>query len=471
MLLDVDARGRPEPALALSVPSRSNGGVSADGLTIVYHLRPGVRWQDGAPFDARDVAFTWRAIVDPRNAVPSTRGYDLIRAIDTPDPLTVVVHLRRAWSPAVQTLFTYGDQPMQLLPAHLLLRADRAAWERFGSHPVGTGPYALQSWQRGARLVYTANLAYYRGRPPTSRLVVAVVPDFNTDVTMLRSGELDWSLLSPAQRHSLGAAPGLHYVYAPFAGVGALTFNLRRTPFDDARMRRAVVQSIDRSRLSSAITQGQYRVTDSGQPVFSWAYDPSARMPAFDTRAADRAFDALGWPRGAGGMRERGGRPLEITFVVFPEGETAVRTAVFIQQMLAARGIVVDIKRVTLARFYLPKAAGGVLLSGDFDVAYVAWRTGEDPDDSDFVTCAGISNYAGYCDGRVDALEERALATPARAERAMLYAQVQHILARDVPYAYLYAPTYGYGVRDGIDGFAPTPFSPTSGAWRWRSRR
>ena len=467
MLLDVDAHGRPVPALARAVPSRSNGGVSADGRTIVYHLRPGVRWQDGAPFEARDVVFTWRAIMDPHNAVSSTHGYELITSIATPDPLTAIIHLSRAWSPAVQTLFTYGDQPMPVLPAHLLAHSDRAAWERFATHPVGTGPFALQTWERGSRLVYAANALYYRGAPRVRRVVAMVVPDFNTDLTLLRSGELDWSLLSPAQRLALGAAPDIHFVYAPFAGVGALAFNARRAPFDDVRMRRAIVQSIDRSRLSLAITQDQYRVTDSGQPVFSWAYDPSARMPVFDPRGADRALDALGWRRGASGVRQRAGRPLEITLVVFPEGETAVRTAVYVQQMLAQRGIHADIKKVTLARFYLPKAAGGVLLSGDFDIAYVAWRTGEDPDDSDFVTCTGVSNYAGYCNAAVDALDARALATPAQVKRASLYAQVQRILARDVPYAYLYAPTYGYGVHDGIDGFAPTPFSPTSDAWRW----
>ena len=470
MLLDVDAGGRPVPALALSVPSRANGGVSADGRTIVYHLRAGVRWQDGAPFDARDVAFTWRAIMDPRNAVPSRRGYDLIGSIETPDPLTAVIHLRHAWAPAVQTLFTYGDAPMPVLPAHLLERADRAAWERFDTHPLGTGPFVLQAWERGSRLIYAANPAYYRGSPRTNRVVVMVVPDFNTDLTMLRAGELDWSLLSPAQRRSLGSAQGIHFVYAPFAGVGALAFNARRLPFDDARMRRAIVQSIDRSRLSSAITQGQYRVTDSGQPAFSWAYDPSARMPAFDPNAADRALDSLGWHRAAGGMRERGGRPLAITLMVFPEGETAVRTVVYVQQMLAARGIAADIKKVSLARFYLPKAAGGALLGGDFDLAYVAWRAGEDSDDSAFVTCAGVTNYAGYCDASVDALEARALTTFEQTQRAQLYDQVQRILARDVPYAYLYAPTYGYGVRDGVEGFAPTPFSPTSDAWRWRRR-
>ncbi|HLN47375.1 MAG TPA: ABC transporter substrate-binding protein, partial [Magnetospirillaceae bacterium] len=115
MLLDVDTRGSATPALALVVPTVANGGVSADGRRITYHLRRDVRWQDGAPFTSRDVRFTWRAIMDPRNAVASTRGYDLIESIDTPDPYTAVVHLKQAWAPAVLTLFTYGANPMPIV--------------------------------------------------------------------------------------------------------------------------------------------------------------------------------------------------------------------------------------------------------------------------------------------------------------------------------------------------------------------
>ncbi|MBV8459718.1 MAG: hypothetical protein JO009_02400, partial [Candidatus Eremiobacteraeota bacterium] len=74
MLLDVDARGRLVPALALQVPTRANGGISPDGRTIVYHLRQDVRWHDGAPLTANDVIFTWHAITDPDNDVPSARG-------------------------------------------------------------------------------------------------------------------------------------------------------------------------------------------------------------------------------------------------------------------------------------------------------------------------------------------------------------------------------------------------------------
>jgi peptide/nickel transport system substrate-binding protein len=468
MLLDVDAHGQPVPALAIAVPTLSNGGVSADGRRITYHLRRGVRWQDGAPFTSRDVRFTWQAVMDPRNAVASIRGYDLIEAIDTPDPLTAIVRLKRPWAPAVETLFTYGAHPIPLLPAHLLEHADRAAWAQFDRAPVGTGPFAPVSWERSTRIIYRANQHYYLGAPRSSEIAAMVIPDFNTDLTMLRAGQLDWSLLSPAQRLALGSEPSLRIAYAPFAGFGALSFNLRRAPFDDIRMRRAIAQSIDRRRLSDAITRGQYPVTDSDQPPFSWAYDPTARLPGYDPPAADRALDALGWKRQADGVRAKDGQRLEIVFAVFPEGDTAVRTAVYVQQMLAARGVDVTIKKVTLAHFYLPASLGGLLMSGKYDVAYFAWRTGEDPDDSDLVTCSGASNYAGYCDAALDALELQALSTPDQSRRRALYSEIQQTLARRIPYLYLYAPTYGYAVENKLRGFEPTPFSPTSNAWHWQ---
>jgi peptide/nickel transport system substrate-binding protein len=471
MLLDVDPSGRQIPALAREVPTTANGGVSADGRTITYHLRRGVYWQDGAAFTSRDVRFTWRAIVEPRNDVPSTHGYDLIAAVDTPDDYTAVVHLKRAWGPAVQTLFTYGVHPMPILPAHLFktsgAKAPALQTSEFNLRPVGTGAFVLDSWDRGTRLFYRANPHYYRGPPRARTLVVEEVPDINTDLTLLRSGEMDWSLLSPAQRLSLGNPATLTFDFANFAGFAALTFNCRRPPFDDVRMRRALTQAIDRTKLSSAITQGQYPVTDSDQPPFSWAYDPGARLPAYDPAAADAALDALGYARGPDGMRARGGRPLEIGFAVFPEGDTAVRTAEYVQAMLHARGIAVVIKKVTLAHFYLPKAVGGLLMSGKYDMAYFAWRAGEDPDDSDIVTCAGPQNYAGYCDPALDRLENLALTRTDRRERQALYSRIQRQLAADIPYVFLYAPRYGYARVNNLRGFAPTPFSPTWNAWQW----
>src|SRR5215472_15759453 len=95
VLFVIDDRSRAVPELALEVPTMKNGGVSKDGLTITYHLRQGVLWQDGAPFTADDVVYTWRQVMNPRNDTGSRQGYELIRAIDEPNYHTVVVHLRQ----------------------------------------------------------------------------------------------------------------------------------------------------------------------------------------------------------------------------------------------------------------------------------------------------------------------------------------------------------------------------------------
>jgi peptide/nickel transport system substrate-binding protein len=467
LLLDVDDKGRLVPALAIAVPTRANGGVSADGRTIVYRLRRGVVWQDGAPFTSHDVRFTWQAILNRRNDVPSTHGYDLITAVETPDALTAVIHLRHAWAPAVATFFTYGATPMEILPAHLLEHSASLRGSSFDQRPVGTGPFELASWKRGEELTFVRNAHYFRGMPRAPGVVAREVPDINTDLVMLRAGQLDWSLLSPAQRLALGPDTKLKIVYAPFAGFGAIAFNCRKPPFNDVRMRRAVAMAIDRRRLSDGITSGQYPVTDSDQPVFSWAYDATAHLPAFDPAAADHAFDALGWPRGSDGMRREHGEVLNFDFVTFPEGDTAVRTAEYVQAMLRERGINVDVKKVSLSQFYLPKTEGGLLLSGTFDMAYIAWRTGADPDDANIVTCAGVSNYAGYCNPQVDSLEARALTASSLPIRRQVYSEIQHTLAMEVPYDFLYAPKYGFAAQPGLIGLRPSPFSPTWNAWQW----
>jgi peptide/nickel transport system substrate-binding protein len=471
LLLDVDQQGHLVPALALAVPTRANGGVSPDGRTIIYHLRHDVRWHDGQPLTASDVIFTWQAITDPDNDVQSTRGYDLIDLIFAPDSYTVVVRLKQPWPPAVATFFTYGTNPMPILPAHLLAEHGSLRTSSFNTHPVGSGPYRFVRWERGDRLVFAANDAYFRGKPKTPTVIVEEVPDVNSALTMLGSGQLDWSLQSPAQRMALRNVSHLHFAYAPFSGFGAIAFNCRKPPFDDVRMRRAISMAIDRERLSRGITGGQYPVANSDQPPFSWAYDPSVRLPGFDPSKADRALDALGWRRGRDGVRRRNGVPLSFTFTTFPEGDTAVRTAEYAQQMLRERGIDVAVKKITLAQFYLPASAGGLLLSGRFDLAYMTWRTGVDPDDSDIVSCHGVANYAGLCDPLIDELELQALNDQDMATRRAAYAAIQRELAAEIPYDFLYAPRYSFAVQNSVRGFSPTPYSPTWNAREWSKAR
>ncbi len=470
---DLDARGKPVPELLTAVPTVGNGGLSRDGRTILYRLRPDLRWSDGVPLTARDVLFTLHAILDPRNPVASHEGYDLIDRADAPTPHTVRFHLRRPWAPAVATFFTYGTSPQYVLPEHALARAGSLAKAGFNAAPtVGDGPYTFVSWARGDRLVYAANPRYWRGRPAIARIDVRVVADPQTNLTLLQSGELDFNLIAPTQQASLarrGAA--LAYAYAPTALIAGIALNVTHPPLDDVRVRRALAQAIDRRGISAKITLGRYPVAESDRPRFSFAYDARVAQPRYDPAAADRALDAAGWRRGRDGMRRRGGQTLALTYVQFPETTTGVRAAALVQRELFERGIDVTIKSISNAQLFLPARDGGTLAKGSFDLAYVPWTMGADPDDRFLLACAGgVKNYMRYCDRDVDRLETLAAAEPDRAKRKVAYGTIDARVARDVPIVYLFNPTYIYAYGPRLQGFAPNAFVPTWNAYAWRLR-
>jgi peptide/nickel transport system substrate-binding protein len=465
--IDVDARGRAVPVLLARIPTVANGDLSRDGRTILYHLRRGVRWQDGVPVTAADVLFTLRAIVDPRNPIRSREGYDRIAHADRIDDRTVRVVLKAPWAPAIATLFSYGTAPQYVLPAHLLAREPRLDQAAFGAAPIGNGPYRFVSWQRGERLVYAANPAYWRGAPATARLEIRVVPDPGTNFTALESGALDWNLISPVQQQSMLGRAGLAFRYVPLALVAGVALNTTHPPLDDVRVRRAIAAAIDRQAISDKITFKRYPVVDTAQPLGSWARDPAVHLPAYDPAAADKLLDAAGWMRGSDGIRVKAGKRLALTYVQFPESQTGVRAAAFIERELHARGIDLALKSVTNAKLFLPKSAGGALASGDFDLAYVPWPMGADPDDSFLLTCDGPANVMRWCDRQVDALESRALVAPTQTERAALYSAIERRVAAAVPIVYLFDPSYIYAYRTALRGFAPNAFNPTWNAADW----
>ncbi len=464
--IDLDERGRPQPALLAEIPTRQNGGLSADGRTIRYRLRPGVEWSDGRPVTAADVLFTLHAILDPHNPVRTREGYDLIDRAQARGARIVVFHLKHAWAPAVMTYFSEGFSPQFVLPAHILRTQAPLARAPFNAAPsVGDGPYRFLFWNRGEGLAYAANPRYWRGKPKVSHLAIRTIPDPSTNLLLLRSGSLDWNLLAPAQLAVVRGDPQVASLAVPTAVVAGIAFNTSHPPLDDAGIRRALAASIDRAAISRKITLGFYPVTDMIQPRFSWAFDPSVREPQYDPAAADRLFDLAGWRRGSDGVRRRGGMPLQLTYVQFPETATGVRVATAVQAALRDRGIELTIKSVSNAQLFLPYS--GVLATGKFDLAYVPWTMGADPDDSSVLACGAPSNYMRWCDSRVERLERAALAATEIAERKRLYGQIGRIVAREVPILYLFNAKYVYAYRKRLHGFAPNAFVPTWNAYEW----
>ncbi len=473
LLVTLDQNHREIPDLAATVPSLDNGGVSQDGLTITYHLRHGVKWHDGAPFTSRDVAFTWQAIMNSHNNVVSRRGYDEIASVDTPDDYTVVMHMKRRFPPAVDTIFGESDTPFRVLPAHLLARYDNLNHAAFNAAPVGTGPYEFVRWQRGDQIVLRANSAYFRGAPALRELTLALIPDDNTIAQQLRSREVDLGIEIPAAVYrDVADAPGVRRQLADAPAYTAVMFNTQRPPLDDGRVRRALVLGLDRAAITRDDTYGTGRVAVADLSPFYWAFDAALRPAPYDPAQAGALLDAAGWRRGADGMRVRNGARLSLVLAYGLASQIVRTITAQIQQMYRSLGVDVQLKGYDYATLYAAAQSGGILNGGKFDIAMYAWIAGADPDDSSQWTCAAIppggNNVARYCSPEMEAAQRLALSTFDRSVRKRAYARIQALLLRDAPAAFIYYQALRYAHADDLQNFVPNGISEAWNAQEWR---
>ena len=471
-LVATDPEGHDVPILADRVPTLENGGISKDGLSITYRLRRGVVWQDGAPFSSHDVAFTWRALMNPQSAIATRHGYDDVSRVDTPDAATAIFHLKRRFAPAVHTFFAHSDAVMDILPAHLLERYASLDNLPYNSRPVGTGPYRIVRWLRGDRIEYVRNDRYFLGRPKIARIVLHLVPDENTIVEQMRSHEIDWFVqATPRVYPQLRGIPNVSVALVPFNGYYGIQFNAARAPWSDLRLRRAVGLALDKPELVQKITYGTTVAATEDLPSFMWASDPRAGTTKPNVAASESILDAAGWRPGADGTRVRGGRRLTLGLAYRSDSVTDRNAGVVIASMLRPAGIDVELKSYTTALFYGPFSENGILASGHYEAGLLTWYAGVDPDDSSQLVCdqrppAGY-NWSRYCTPAMDAAQRSALTQYDRPSRRRAYSQIQRLLARDNPYVYLWWPRQIEAVNDDLHAFRPNGLVEDWNAYQW----
>ncbi|HET6275553.1 MAG TPA: peptide ABC transporter substrate-binding protein [Candidatus Cybelea sp.] len=472
-LVTHDQHHRQVPDLAATVPSLTNGGISRDGMTITYHLRHGVKWQDGAPFTSGDVKFTWQAIMNSSNNVVSRRGYDQIASVDTPDNYTVVMHMKRLFPPAVDTIFAESDTPITVLPAHLLAKLPDLNHVAFNAAPIGTGPYEFVSWQRGDHIALRANPSYFLGAPSIKNLTVAIIPDDNTTVAQLQTHEvgLGIEITSDSYRDITGA-PGVERQLAESPTYTAIDFNVQRPPLDDVRVRQALVFGLDRATIVRDDTYGTAQLAVADLAPYYWAFDTTLHPTPYDPARAKALLDAAGWRLGPDGVRVRDGKRLSL-LLVYGLGSQSVRTITAqTQQMYRELGIEVELKGFDYATLYAAAESGGILNGGKFDLAMYAWVSGSDPDDSSQWTCGMIppagNNVTRYCSPEMEAAQRLALSTFDQATRKRAYAQVERLLLHDAPAAFMYYQNLRYAHAAGLENFMPNGISEGWNAQEWR---
>jgi peptide/nickel transport system substrate-binding protein len=471
-LVVIDDRGRPAPDLIQNVPTRANGGVSADGRNIVYILRPGVRWQDNVPLTASDVAFTFERMRDPKTGFPATSQYDNVESVEARDAQTVVVHLKQPEADAVSEIFVNG-QNGSILPRHVLAHVADMRRSAFNEHPVGSGPYIVESWQRDNGLRLRANHGYFVKRPQIERLRVDFVPDANTMALRLRAGELDFAPgITPAAVETLRKTPSLRVVDAPSYTVIILANRVDAAPLDDARVRRALGLEIDRSAVARKAYLGHAQPASELVPPWSPYATMRAAHPA-DPKTARALLDAAGWRTDSDGVRERGGQRLNLTLTTIAGARALLTAATLLQAQWRSIGIDVALRAVQSNALFAPD---GVLARANFQFALIGYGFATTPDRSPLLASRSVPpngiNYARYRNGAVDKAIDEARTAPDAAARRRAFATIGRRVAADAPYGPIVWIDTIYAISTQLDGVRPeTVNSDLWNVYAWRLRR
>ncbi len=450
-----DAQGNLMPELATAVPTYENGGVSRDGKTITLHMRPGLTWADGAPLDARDMAFTYRAVMNPANNTKLRTGWDDIASFTTPNRLTVVVRLNHVNSGIIPALFGCGGSGYPPLPEHILGKLPDINHADFNNMPLASGPFALKAWNRGASLEFVPNPHYWRGAPKLRELSYMIVPNPDVLFNELRTHEIDLvDNITEADQARLATIPGITIKRRITANWRHLEINTSRPLLRDVRVRRAIAEAIDWDRIDATIYHHlNMRATSDILPN-SWAA-PKIPLFPYDPAHAKALLEAAGWHMGPKSIRMKNGVPLEIAISSTPipsneQGELQM------QQDLAAVGILLDIKNYAASLLF---AEDGPLYKGTFDLSWSIDTNLSDPDntglwDSHYMPPHG-GNTAFLSDPIVDKTGEAALLTFDHAKRKALYQREEMRLHELVPAVIFYWEVSTVAYNSDLIGYVP----------------
>ncbi len=471
-LISADRTGSPVPILAAVVPTQRNGGISRDGLTIIYHLRK-ARWSDGVPVTAHDVVWSWQAIENSRNNVISRHGYDDIASIDAPDARTAVVHLKKPFAPFVNAFFAESDAPYDLLPAHTLEHYPEINDVAFSSQPsVVDGPFRFVAWKRGDRVELAANPAFFLGPPRLRRVVVEFVGNEDTEINLLRTHAIDYIYEPSIQTYPrLIGVPETRIVFMNPNGFEGMEFNLSHPIVADPLVRQAISNAIDRAQFVKKLAHGQATVASGDLPDWLWAHDPRLQPVRYDPRAAQALLGRAGWVMGADGFVHKNHRALQLLLATDTQTATHRDESLLIQAALRRIGIDVNVKYYPQDILYAAQGMGGILHGGRFDLILFPWISGIDPDNSSQFTCANLPphgyNDSRYCTAAMDAAQNAALTHYDRASRKAAYGTIERLLARDNPTIFFWWERQQEAISDDFHGFAPNPAVESWNAWQW----
>ncbi len=455
---------RPIPELATLVPSKKNHLISSDGRTITWHLRRGVKWSDGVPFDADDLVFSTAVVNNSRNNEVGRDGFDLITKVDEPDKFTVIYHLRKPYSGFLPTFFGSAGANPCILPKHLLGSLANINTADYNTKPVGIGPFRYVRWLRGERVEMEANPYYWRGTPKLKKIVYEFIPDRNTLLTQIQTGEIDlWPLVGLGFFERVRALPNVTTIHHPGYVYTHLDFNGARALFRDKAVREALRYALDRRTIRDKIQHGLGLLGEGPITPVSPLYTELPRIP-FSLGKARALLDADGWKRGPDGIRVKNAQRLAFNFATL-SGQPDVDQEIELMRSTWARiGAQINVVHYPATLYFGLYQQGGIVYAGKFDMAMFAWQVTPDGDLSPTTGCRQMppngQNVLHYCNPKTETLLNAAKAAYDETERGPILAAIQRQLIADVPDIVLWVREDIYAYNSDLTGWKPNSTTP-----------
>ncbi|MEW6351956.1 MAG: peptide-binding protein [Thermodesulfobacteriota bacterium] len=438
--------------------------ISPDNLKIRFYLNKGVRWQDGQPFTARDVEYTYLLYTDEKTPTAYATDFLKVKEFRVLDDYTVEVTYDKPYAPAL------GSWAVAIHPRHLLAGTN-VVDSPLKRHPVGTGPYKFKEWVTGEKILLDANPDCFMGRPYISRTMTRIIPDPATMFLELKAGRIDMMGLGPLQYMRQTNTSWFKEQYKKYkylaTGYTYLGYNLQKEKFKDKRVRQAITMAIDREGIVKGVLLGLGVVAHSPYKPDTYWYNPNVRKFPYDPEKAKQLLAEAGWKdTDNDGILDKDGTPFEIEIITNHGNETRKNTATIIQWYLGKIGIKVKIRVIEWAAFLK-----NFINKRNFEVCLLGWSIGQDPHQVDIWNSKKTGptqlNFVHYQNPEVDELLDKGAATYDRAERKKYYDKFQEIIAEDQPYTFLYVPESLPIVSSRIKGIVPAPLGISYDFPKW----
>lgn len=416
--------------------------VSADGLTYTFHLRRGIRFHDGIPCTAHDVAYSFRLFSDRTISPTYYRYFEKVAHWEAVSDSIFQVRLKEPFSSFLLVL-----TKMCVIPKHKLLNAERDV-SNFVTHPIGTGPFRFKAWESSGRITFGRNPDYYAGKPHLDEVVILPIEKDQVRPAFLR-GDIDMAFyLSREHFRDLGENAFFQTFRALSTFSYALIFNFKDELLQNQNVRTALAYTIDRNELIERIESGEGVPANGPFHPESWAFDPEVEATVYNPGEAKSILKQEGFEE-AEGTLSRNGKPFVLTITVDRKNEHLYQLAKFLRQQFGQIGIKTElnfysdyaelIKKVYEERnfqlYLTPYHAA------EADVAMEYW----------YSRTRGAYNVGSYFNPAIENLINSAKKTYDEKKKKVIYYRIHRLIEEDKPALFLYFPYHFFAASKRVE--------------------